>query len=296
MPSFEHEVLVQLFRDQPRLAVRLLRDVCGIEVPDSEAHVASDSAEFTDCEPTEHRSDAAVIVLGANERLPQLGVVVEIQRSARQHKFRSWATYAATFAERRACPVAVLVLCPNQQTADYYDRNYKLGPTFVLRPLVVGPNRVPALTDARQVAECPELGVLSVLAHGGAQTAVDILCAGLDKIDSDRARRYTGYVLALLHESERAYMEALMAAGTFEYMSEFTESYVEKGRAQGRTEGRTEGRAEGEARALIAVLEARGLEPSSEQRERIMSCRDLDQLELWIRRAATVDNVTELFD
>lgn len=287
MPSFEHEVLAQLFRNQPQLAVRFLSESCGVDIPDH-AHVASDSAEFTQCEAVERRSDAAVVLLGTDIQHPQLGVVVEIQRSPKLHKFRSWALYAAALAERRECEVVVLAFCPNQQTADYYDRSFELGPTFVLHPLIVGPNRVPLLTDPRQVAESPELGVLSVLAHGGEQQAIDVLCAGFDKIDPDRARQYTGYVLGLLHESERSYMEDLMAAGTFEYMSEFTQSYVD--------EGRVEGRVEGETRALLAVLEARGLAVSPEVRDRITACTDPDQLELWIRRAATVDSSIELFD
>ncbi|GAA4595440.1 hypothetical protein GCM10023194_64890 [Planotetraspora phitsanulokensis] len=65
---------------------------------------------------------------------------------------------------------------------------------------------------------------------------------------------------------------------------------------QGREEGRAEGRAEGEAAAILAVLDARGLEISSDTRDRITRCDDLNVLETWVRRAVTVNSADELFD
>ncbi|WP_345337836.1 hypothetical protein [Planotetraspora kaengkrachanensis] len=60
-------------------------------------------------------------------------------------------------------------------------------------------------------------------------------------------------------------------------------------------QGREEGRAEGEAAAILAVLDARGLEISSDTRDRITRCDDLKVLETWIRRAVTVNSADELF-
>ena len=57
-----------------------------------------------------------------------------------------------------------------------------------------------------------------------------------------------------------------------------------------------QGEAHGEARALIAVLSARGLEVPEDARERINGCTDLDQLDVWVRRAATAKTVKELFE
>jgi hypothetical protein len=68
-----------------------------------------------------------------------------------------------------------------------------------------------------------------------------------------------------------------------------------EGEAVGRAEGEAVGRAEGEARALLAVLAARGLSPSTEQLALISASRDLEQLESWVRRAATASNTDEVF-
>jgi hypothetical protein len=60
-------------------------------------------------------------------------------------------------------------------------------------------------------------------------------------------------------------------------------------------EGLAEGRTEGEATALLSFLEARGLEPNEGQCQRILGCTDLDQLNSWVRKAATIVDVEELF-
>jgi Uma2 family endonuclease len=61
-------------------------------------------------------------------------------------------------------------------------------------------------------------------------------------------------------------------------------------------EGRTEGRTEGLASAVIAVLEARGLRISKAARDRIGRCADAARLEHWVRAAAVVTKVAEMFE
>ena len=56
-----------------------------------------------------------------------------------------------------------------------------------------------------------------------------------------------------------------------------------------------EGKQEGEADAILLVLEARGLDVSDAERERITSCTDLKQLKRWIIRAATAEKTGDLF-
>jgi hypothetical protein len=48
------------------------------------------------------------------------------------------------------------------------------------------------------------------------------------------------------------------------------------------------------AEAILQVLEARGLALSGAQREEILACRDLDRLNRWLRRAATLATVHEV--
>jgi len=67
------------------------------------------------------------------------------------------------------------------------------------------------------------------------------------------------------------------------------------GEARGRAEGEARGRAEGRAAAILAVLAARQLTLNAEQRLRIESCNELETLDKWLSRAATVSNTAELF-
>jgi hypothetical protein len=97
----------------------------------------------------------------------------------------------------------------------------------------------------------------------------------------------------------RRYLEALVNTSTYEYQSEFVRRYILQGRADGRAEGAAQGRAEGaaqgEARAVLTVLEARGIQVPEPVRARITACTDLDQLDVWVRRAATASEVDDLF-
>lgn len=44
------------------------------------------------------------------------------------------------------------------------------------------------------------------------------------------------------------------------------------------------------------MLAARGIDVPAAARDRITGCTDLDQLDAWIRRAATADSIEDLLD
>lgn len=50
------------------------------------------------------------------------------------------------------------------------------------------------------------------------------------------------------------------------------------------------------AAAVLTVLDARGIDVPADARARITSCPNLDQLDSWIRRAATATSIDDLFD
>ncbi|WP_438040453.1 hypothetical protein [Sorangium sp. So ce128] len=77
-----------------------------------------------------------------------------------------------------------------------------------------------------------------------------------------------------------------MMKGGYQFQSEFARSYIAKGREEGFRVGK--------AQAVLACLEARGLEVSVEMRERVLASTDLDELDRWIRRAATIGGAREL--
>jgi len=285
MPSHLHEVLIEMFRDRPALAAELLAGPLGVAVPAFQQATLS-SAELTDVAPTEYRADLVVTLTAAGATV--LAVVVEVQLRADARKRRTWPAYVATLYARLGCAVLLLVVCPQPAVAAWCAVPIVVGrPGLVLTPVVLGPAEVPVVTDLTVARHSPELTVLSALAHGSgpARPAVlEALLAALDKVDHDHANLYADVVLSVLPAAARDYLEALMTITTREYQSAFARRYFGQGEARGA------------AKALLAVLDARGVAVPDEVRADITGCTDIDQLDTWIRRAATAQNVEDLFD
>lgn len=166
--SSEHQIYAELFSDAPDVAVAFLRDL-GVEIP------KYDRSEPTSCDlghvdPVERRSDVAIMLRGKAGEDPLgklMGVVVEVQRDTSERKRFTWPEYLAALRAKNECPTALLVICPRRHVADWYDKPISLGhPGFVLHPIVLGPERIPVVTDPTEVGRFPTLGVLSAAAHG----------------------------------------------------------------------------------------------------------------------------------
>ena len=82
-------------------------------------------------------------------------------------------------------------------------------------------------------------------------------------------------------------LEQLMTSDTWPVYSPFAKEHFGR--------GKKEGKAEGEAEAILLVLEARGLDVTDAERERITACTDLRQLKKWVRRAVTAEKTSDLF-
>jgi hypothetical protein len=106
----------------------------------------------------------------------------------------------------------------------------------------------------------------------------------MENIDRDHGRLYYDYVLSRLSDTARRLMEEIMKTGTYEWKSDFALDHIAIGKA------------EGEARSVLLFLAARNITVSDQVRERITSCADLDQLDRWVQRAATIDTSEQLFD
>ena len=73
--------------------------------------------------------------------------------------------------------------------------------------------------------------------------------------------------------------------------SEYEKTFVERIH----DEGIAEGEAKGEAKALLMLLDKRMLTLSVAQRDRIRTCADAAQLDLWFDRAVTAGSPAEVF-
>lgn len=280
MVSLRHETLVELFRNRPGFAAVLVEEVLGIALPPFTS-VRAESLEFNQIKPAEYRCDH-VVVLDAEGQQPVAAIAVEIQLGDDARKRFSWPVYAAELRSRLGCPTTVLAVCPTDALARWANEPIELGFGNTFRPLVLGPSSIPVVTDPERAKRTPELAVLSAQAHGQGdpETAAQIASAcdiATRDLDADVRGLYLDMVLAALPEAVRKAF-AMIPQG-YQWQSEPAQRAHRKGRAE----------------SILDVLDARGVAVSDAERERIVGCRDLAQLERWIRRAATASSATELF-
>ncbi|MBG6088126.1 hypothetical protein [Actinomadura viridis] len=299
MPSIEHEMPLEMVRNRPALAPELLRTLFDLKIP--EADVSLGSETYNDCDPTEFRCDATIMM--GDPVKPDLGIIFEVQMKPSKRKTYTWPAYMATLRARKECPVTLLVLCPDRATAarcaEWIDTGH---PGWVLKPLVMSLADIPAVTDPGKAREMPELAALSALAQGGGplgRPVLEAFCAGLEVTASDVKAKYYDYIASHLPEAARKILEDIVATSTYQFQTDFLRESQAKGKAEGMAEGMAKGMAKGKAEALaeavLRVLARRDLVPSEEERGRITSCTDLELLEVWHDRAITAESVEELF-
>ncbi|MGW5265448.1 hypothetical protein ACWEQG_31130 [Microbispora sp. NPDC004025] len=282
MPGIDHEMPLELIRNRPETAVELLRRAPGADVPPyAAAHV-----ETVDCTqaPIEFRADS-VVVLRDETGAALMAVIVEVQLGRDYGKRFSWPVYVTTLRSQHKCDTALLVICPDRSMARWCERTIRLGPNGAITPLVIDPGRMPLITDPDQARACPELAVLSAVAHpdeSDNEMVLAAMLAGLATLNEDRARVYLSYVISSLRDVTVKRLEEMVTTiQDFDYLGE---KYFSHWKDQGRAE------------ALLIMLDARGLEISDVARERIQRCEDTNQLEAWVRKAAVITSADELFD
>ena len=288
MASWDHEGIVELFRSDPRLAAELLQGPLGLDLPAFvEARV--ESGAVTQLNPAELHADLVVSLNDDTHAV--LAIVVEAQRGVDPDKFFSWPAYVASLRHRLRCEVCLLVVTQSERVANWAARQIRLGPGSSLQPLVLRPSVVPVIDDAEDAQKAPELAVLSAMVHGGGhvETAVKVALTALTAVhdlDRDRFLLYFSLIRAALSEAGRKAFSMHPQGVQF-----FDESLQ-----QSFNRGRIEGQATEKASAVLDVLDTRSLAITDAQRERIVSCSDLETLTRWVRRAVTVASVDELFE
>ena len=163
--------------------------------------------------------------------------------------------------------------------------------------MVLGPSSVQAVVDPKQAKANPELAVLSAMAlgRGDIHQAASIVFAAFQAIKGLDDERYTFYwdrVLAALSEAARAALEAMMQKKEVRYVTDLVRRNVEQGIAMG--EAKSE--AKWKASAVLEFLDARNVVVPEEHQRRIATCTDPDVIRRWIRKAAVLTRVDELFE
>jgi hypothetical protein len=219
---------------------------------------------------------------------------VEVQLHVDPDKLRAWPAYVTVLRARLDCPVNLVVVTLDDATARWCVRPIPLDDHgSVLRPRVIGPTQVPHV-DVETARRWPELGVVSLIAHGDEPAALELgravlgACASLD---DERRELYTEVVLSYVNAAARRALEAEMSFERMETKSQYLREQWDRAEAKGREEGALDTL----ARAVLDVLEARGIRVGDDQRAAVLACSDRAVLHGWLVRAATVDTGEDLF-
>jgi hypothetical protein len=293
MPSPWHDSVTTIFTENPELAVELVTSLNGTPLPaGTRAH--PEKPTFNDRPSTDFSADA-VIVAGPKHD-PVRAVIVEAQKRTFRDKPPQWARYAAQLWTYLKCPVDVLVICPDAKSAFYYARAVPTSlPGYTHLPIVLPPSAVPAITDANTAAENPAMAALSVAYHGANPAVPEAVAYGFRKLPPDKATQYYEHAYNMSPLAVQRILEQLMTSDTWPVYSPFAKEHYGRGKREGIKEGRKEGLAAGEAKAILLVLEARSLDVSEAERDRITKCTDPSQLRKWVMRAATAEKTSDLF-
>ncbi len=243
MPSTQHEILVELFRNRGELAAELIRIREGIAL--HHARVEPGSIDLSQVTSIGYRADSVILLQDPGGK--NLGaVVVEVQLGVDVDKLYSWPLYVSALRAQRRCPTKLLVVTSDAAVARWASAPIDLGhPGFCLVPIVVSFEHVPRIIDPAAAQKLPELAVLSAMAHPELQVALAAVHA-TEGLPEEQSRLYLDVILARLPAAVRRTLEMKMIKG-YEYQSEFARKYYYQGREQGRAEGLEEGREEGRA-------------------------------------------------
>jgi hypothetical protein len=290
-----------MFSDRPQLAVEILRDLLGVELP-ATSLVREEERTFN-TRPSDDIEPDLVIALGPPQN-PMHAIIVEIQQD-RSKDPRQLARYAAALWLMLGCDVTVLVVCPDRAAAAYYSQPIESGLTgFRLQAWVLGPDGVPAITDAQQAAAHLELAVMSVMIHGRERKVVEAFVNALTETRDEHGAQYSEYAYSMSAPEIRRLMEEIMTSPTWPVYSPFAREHYGRGRADGLQEGIEQGIEQGVERGikgsapkmLLRMLAARGIEVPEDVRARINACTDPEQFACWSERAVSIQSARELFD
>jgi len=283
VPSFLHEALVILFRNQPELATELLRQTKLLEIPPFSS-AGIESIDFSEIVPAEYRVDL-VIVLRENDK-PIYCVIVEVQLARKKRKRETWPFYQASARARFRCPTALLVVTPDESIARWAARPIHIGGGNAWAPLVLGPEGIPVVDDPAIARKYPELGVLSVMAHGQGEPEqafriADSTIRALQSLPDEERMLYSDIIDAHLGDAARKALT--MIPEGYQFQSKFGNQRF------------AEGRIEGEV-ALLRKQLTRKFGPLSPDTEARLAHASEEQLQLWAERILSEVTLDELFE
>jgi hypothetical protein len=286
MVSSPHEAMHQIIQEDPGMFVRSFRKL-GIDFPEPVA-VSLMPTDLTELRPVERRVDT--LLRFDTERGDGYLLAVESQKRPSPDKHSAWAYYLAFMYAKYRIPPVLVVMTQDKDTAYWAEQPIEIGPTqwpsLTVRPLVLSPLNVPMITDPEEAAQDIPLATLSAITHGKNPDIAAILkslSSALKTVDPDTAMIFSEFTELGLAGFPAADIWRQLVAVDLSFFRSQTAQNI-----------RTEGEAKGEAKAVLRVLDARGIPVPDEARATISGCSDTDVLDTWLDRAITATSIDEV--
>jgi hypothetical protein len=281
MPSPRHDALNQLIRDHPGLPLRLLREVGGVDLP-TDAPLTVGPGDLRDRISREMHADTVLFAGPRQDRW--FSVIVEVETQMTRKKLDETVIAADILWLETRKPVHVVFITPDPAaarfTAPVEVRDGCL--TVIMQPVIVGPDRIPVLTDPDRMAQDLLAAALSVMAHGHRPDVAEAFVKLLGNLPTDDATSLFGYTIDMAAPQTRRLLEETVTVYIPEH-SPWAQNLYRKGQAAG------------EAIAVLNVLRRRGIEVPPERHRQISTCTDTHLLELWLDRAIDATHIDDLF-
>jgi hypothetical protein len=249
----------------------------------------------------EFRSDSAVVLEVAPDQPPACAAIVEPQRTVDPAKWYSWPRYLSDLHHKYRCPTYLVVIALGQDAGEVSAwarqpiATFQPGSGFA--PLVLDPSDVPPPSTVEAAkADLPSaaLGTLLHLSAPDAPASAYRTLRAVYELHGLDMFVWLYYLIRgiarpeLLAETERLIM--LQAESGFVPITEFEREVC----AKVERERFPKIRAEAKAEAVLAVLAARGLAVTTDQRNSLLACTDAAKLDRLVAEAVAATSVAAL--
>ena len=273
MVSSSHEAMHHFGQKDTAALIRNFQRLFHVPFPEP-CGFAVVNTDLTEIEPVERRVDSLVRV---HTESGDFLLVLESQGKKDERKRGSWPYYLSYLYEKYRCEPVLIVMTQSTSTARWAAQPIRFGlpgwSSLVVRPMVLGPDQVPVITDEKEAAQDVSLAVLSAITHGRGPRVAAILkplAAALEATDPASAALLAQLVTSGLVDSQaKEIWRDLMAPVNYFFQNPVADQLRDEGRVEGRIEDRIE--------MILRILELRGIQVSDSARLRVQACSDLDK-------------------
>jgi hypothetical protein len=175
-----------------------------------------------------------------------------------------------------------------------------------MKPLVLGPEVIPVITDPATVLRDPSLALLSALSHDEGKHGREVVLTfeqTLVQSSHELAKLFFNVVYNHVREPLKRAIEAMLMEQNIESsdgeLPGWAQALIKRGMIAGERNGERNGELRGELKATRSMLQRQlkraKIELTEEQRARIETCSDMTMLDRWTENVIGAKTAADVF-